>query len=55
MTADEELVMYIARDIFIENLRKGKNIPDGGFAKIVNDVQEGLDSLGEKDEIKEEK
>jgi hypothetical protein len=48
MTLEEkQLVMGIARDIYIENLRKGKNVPVGTdrFANVVKDVKEGLESL----------
>ena len=44
--------MGIARDIYIENLRKGKYLPqgEGSFVKVVKDVKEGLNSLEEKKE-----
>ncbi len=48
MTIEEEqLVMYIARDIYVENLRKGKGVPatDIKFVDVVKDVTEGFKSL----------
>lgn len=48
MTIEEkQLVMYIARDIYVENLRRAKDRPEGenSFAKVVKAVNEGFKSL----------
>jgi len=50
MTLEEkQLVMSVARDIYVENLRKGKNVPatDSKFVNVVKDVKEGLSYLSE--------
>ncbi len=44
-------ILSIARDIYLENLRKGKNAPqvESSFRSIVIQVKEGFDLLGKEE------